>query len=60
MKGGGFAFLHQKFPRLSIEKLKAGKLDGLQIGELTKNANFEEAMNLAELSAWLSLKAASH
>ena len=55
-EGRGFAFLHQKFKRISIEKLKTGIFDGPQIKELVKDVTFDEALNPAELSAWLSLK----
>lgn len=55
-EGGGFAFLRKKFPQVSMEKLKAGIFDGPQIRELIKDASFDEALNPAELSAWLSFK----
>ena len=50
-----FAFLHQKFQQKSMEKIKAGIFDGPQIRELIKDTSFHDALNPAELSAWLSL-----
>ena len=52
----GFAFLNHKFPRKSMDKLKAGIFNGPQIRELIKDASFDDALNPVELSAWLSLK----
>lgn len=54
--GGGFALLHQKFPRVSRECLKAGIFDGPLIRERIKDASFDETMNPTESSAWLPLK----
>ena len=54
-EGREFAFLQEKFPRISIEKLKDGIFDGLQIRELIKNPIFEKAVSEAEMSAWQSL-----
>ena len=39
-----------------MEKFKAGIFDGPQIRELIKNTSFDNALNPAELSVWLSLK----
>ena len=47
--GSGFTFLREKFPRISMEKLKAGIFDGPQIRELMKDSK-------VELSTWQSLK----
>ena len=55
-EGRGFAFLQQKFQQKSMEKFKAGIFDGPQIRELIKNTSFDNALNPAELSVWLSLK----
>ena len=55
-EGSGFAFLWEKFPWISIEKLKAGIFDGPQIKELMKDAMFDEVLSKAELSVWQSLK----
>ena len=55
-KGKGFTFLQQKFPRVSLEKLKAGIFDGPQIRELMKDSTFDDALSATELSAWGSLK----
>ena len=55
-EGRGYVFLHQRFQRRSIEKLKAGIFDGPQIRELIKDTSFDDVLNPAELFAWLSLK----
>ena len=39
-------------PRLTIDKLKAGRFDGPQIRELIRDAEFENSMNEVELEAW--------
>ncbi|KAF2344040.1 hypothetical protein FHG87_025204 [Trinorchestia longiramus] len=53
---GGLAFLHQKFQRKSIVKIKAGIFDDPQIRKLIKNTSFDDALSPNELSAWCSLK----
>ena len=53
-EGNEFGFL-QKFPWISMEKLKAGIFDSPQIRELIKNSMFDEALSEAELSTWQSL-----
>ena len=55
-KGKGFTFLQQRFPRVSLEKLKAGIFDGPQIREFMKDSTFNDALSATELSAWGSLK----
>jgi hypothetical protein len=55
-EGRAFAFLNQKFPRISEAKLKAGIFDGPQIRELLKDPNFDESMDDSERKAWLSFK----
>ena len=55
-EGRGFDFLHQKFQQKSTEKITAGIFDGPQIRELIKDTSFDDALNPAELSAWLPLK----
>ena len=57
-EGSGFAFLQEKFPLISVEKLKAGIFDSLKIRELMKDPVFDEALRKAELFAWQSLKSA--
>ena len=52
----GFTFLQQKFPPVSLKKLKAGIFDGPQIRELMKDSTFDDALSATELSAWGSLK----
>ncbi|GFS88860.1 uncharacterized protein TNCV_3569571 [Trichonephila clavipes] len=44
--GECFNVLSRKFPRLSIETLKAGIFDGLQIRQLVKDSNFQIVTNL--------------
>ncbi|KAF2366118.1 hypothetical protein FHG87_003127 [Trinorchestia longiramus] len=53
---GGFASLHQKFQRKSMEKINAGIFDGPQIRELIKDTSLNDALNPAELSTWLFCK----
>ena len=54
-EGNGFAFL-QKFPWITIEKLKAGIFNSHQIRELMKKPMLDEALSKVELSTWLSMK----
>ena len=49
-EGSGFAFLQEKFPWVSKEKLKTGKFDGPRISELMKDPMFDRALNDAEQS----------
>ena len=51
-EGSGFAFLQEKFPKISIEKFKADIFDGPQIRKLTKDPIFDEVRKEQELSAW--------
>ena len=51
-EGRGFTFLQQKFPWISLEKLKAGIFYGPQIQELMKDSMFNDVLSAAELSAW--------
>ena len=55
-EGRGFTFLQQKFPWISLEKLKASIFGRPQIRELMKDSMFNDALSAAELSAWRSLK----
>uniref|UniRef100_UPI00358FBB52 uncharacterized protein n=1 Tax=Myxine glutinosa TaxID=7769 RepID=UPI00358FBB52 len=55
-EGRAFAFLNNKFPRVSEAKLKAGIFDGPQIRELMKDPKFDESMESNERNAWLSFK----
>lgn len=55
-EGQGFAFLKQKFSRISIAKLQAGIFDGPQIRELIKDSKFDECLEEKELNAWLAFK----
>uniref|UniRef100_A0A6A7G0F0 Uncharacterized protein n=1 Tax=Hirondellea gigas TaxID=1518452 RepID=A0A6A7G0F0_9CRUS len=51
-----FAFMNQKFPRISEARLKAGIFDGPKIRELLKDHNFDESMEDNERKAWISFK----
>ena len=51
-KGSRFAFPQEKFPRIIMEKLKAGIFDDPQIREVMKDPMFEETLSEPELSAW--------
>ena len=55
-ESSGFAFLQDKFPRKSMEKLKAGIFEGPHIRELMNDPTFGIAQNESELSTWESLK----
>ena len=50
-----FTFLQHKFPRMSLEKLKAGAFDGPQIRELMNDSVFDDSMSGTELSTWWAL-----
>ena len=50
--GDCFTYLYQDFPGLTMEKLKAGIFDGLQIQQLTRDPESENSMNQVELEAW--------
>ena len=55
-EGCEFAFLQEKFPWISMEKLKDGIFDGLQLRELMKDPMFNESLSEVEPSTWQSLK----
>ena len=50
------AFLQEKFPRISMEKLKTGIFNGPQIRDLMEESMFDKALSEADLFAWYSLK----
>ena len=50
--GDCFTYLCQAFPRLTMEKLKAGIFDGPQIRLLIRDPEFENSMNEVELEVW--------
>ena len=52
LEDNGFAFLQEKFPRISMEKFKTGIFDDRQIWDFMKNPMFDEALSEAQLSAW--------
>ena len=49
--GDCFAYMCQVFPGLTVEKLKAGILDGSQIQQLIRDPEFENSMKAVELEA---------
>ena len=49
--GDCFTYLCQAFPGLTMEKLKAGIFDGLQIRQLIRDPELENSMNEVELEA---------
>lgn len=51
-EGNCFSYICQKFPQLTMEKIKAGIFDGPQIRQLTKDTKFRNSMNELELKAW--------
>ena len=50
--GACFQYICKAFPGLSMEKLKAGIVDGPQIRQLIKDENFQYSMNEVESAAW--------
>ena len=52
--GDCIKYICMKFSGLTIEKLEAGIFDGPQIQKLINDANFDNFMNPAELSAWMA------
>ena len=55
-EASGFAFLQEKFPQISMEKLKTGIFNGPQIRELMKDPMFDKAPSKAKLFTMQSLK----
>src|SRR6218665_1245830 len=49
--GDCFAYMCQVFPGVTVEKLKAGILDGSQIQQLIRDPEFENSMKAVELEA---------
>ncbi|KYM94050.1 hypothetical protein ALC62_15341, partial [Cyphomyrmex costatus] len=54
--GEGFAYLKQKFPKLSEAKIKEGIFVGPQIRELIKDEVFDSQLNTLEKNAWKCFK----
>ena len=52
--GSCFNYIVRKFPGLSMEKLKAGIFDGLQIRKLIQDQTFTSYMTAVESAAWCS------
>ena len=55
-KSNGFAFLCNKFPKISEAKLKEGIFVGPQIREVLKDPDFEKELTSIELRAWKAFK----
>lgn len=55
--GACFAYLVDKFPKLSEAKLKEGIFDGPQIRKMFQDTTFISKMNREEKNAWQSFKA---
>ena len=51
-EGSGFAFLLEKFLKISMEKRKAGIFDSPQIRELIKDPIFDEVSEVTEVSRY--------
>lgn len=51
-EGECFKYLCQKFPQLSVEKVKAGVFDGPQIRMLMRDEQFLQSMRRVESNAW--------
>ena len=49
-----FNYIAKTFPGLSMEKLKAGIFDVLQIHKLVQNQTFTARITVAERAAWCS------
>lgn len=55
-KGRAFAFIKDKFSRISEAKLEAGIFDGPQIRELLKDSKFDDCLEINEMNAWHAFK----
>ena len=53
-EGACFGYISNKFPGLSIEKLKSGIFDGPQIRQLIGDPNFTDSMDEIESATWSS------
>ena len=60
VKGPAFTYLCGKFPRLSLEKVKAGVFIGPQIRQLFKDQQFEAVLSDKEKAAWQSFEKVSN
>ena len=52
--GRFFNYVCRSFPQLTIEKLKAGIIDVLQIWQVIKDTELQNSMNTLECAAWKS------
>jgi len=60
VKGPAFTYLCGKFPRLSLEKVKAGVFIGPQFRQLFKDQQFEAVVSDKEKAAWQSFEKVSN
>ena len=57
--GPAFSFLYEKFPRFSMEKIKAGVFFGLQIRQLFRDTHFYLVLSDDEKAAWNAFRHAA-
>ncbi|GBL90029.1 hypothetical protein AVEN_178422-1 [Araneus ventricosus] len=50
--GPAFKYLHEKFPRLSVAKIKEGFFVGPQIKQLLRDPKFEKLLRSKEKQVW--------
>ncbi|GBM03492.1 hypothetical protein AVEN_95390-1 [Araneus ventricosus] len=50
--GSAFKYLHEKFPRLSVAKIKEGVFVGPQIKQLFRDPKFEKLLRSKEKQVW--------
>ena len=55
--GAFFTYIVDKFPQLSLEKIRAGIFDGPQIRQLIRDPDFTNSMNYIERKFWTSFVA---
>ncbi|GBN94041.1 hypothetical protein AVEN_74554-1 [Araneus ventricosus] len=48
-----FKYLHEKFPRLSVAKIKGGVLKGPQIQQLFRDPKFQKLLRSKEKQIWM-------
>ena len=56
INSNGYAYLCEKFSKISSAKMKAGIFIGPQIREVMKDPNFEKTLTVKEKRAWQSFK----
>ncbi|GBO39141.1 hypothetical protein AVEN_208800-1 [Araneus ventricosus] len=50
--GPAFKYLHEKFPRLSVAKIKEGVFEGPKIKQLFRDPKFEKFLRIKEKQVW--------